>query len=563
VRRCGQESAGVSRQLQRETVIGTQFGAGEVAYLSEETRLAAVRAPLMALVRRDLLRPDPEAMLPMGADDEAFRFRHQLIRDGAYAGMSKADRARLHERYAGLLEELPDEKLRPLDEVVGYHLEQALVLSATLGGEPPTPGTAARAARHLGAAGLRARERSDWAAAANLLARAAALMPASDSQRVALLPGLGDALVRLGRFDDAQAAINEAIEATANGADPAARVFALWVRGHLASLKGATQGEMKPDVEEALAIAEATGDPAQLAYAHGGLAGLALGGGRLADGLRELEIALDATQRSGDPNLEALARTSVAEVKSLGPWPAADIDRILADNLAWARDHSRRRMEAHMLRMQASEAATRGQMPEARRLMAKGAAIFEELGALVVIASSLAADRANLEYLAGDPLARERALRDGYEQLSAMGERGSLSTVAAYLADALIDLGRLDEAESMCAVAEEAGAEDDESTQVGVRLGRGRLAAARGSMDEALTSVAGAVALADEGVYYDLRATSRLVYAHLLLDAGRASDARASAEEVLGLVRPGRDVIIANRARDLMKRAAKSSRRPT
>src|ERR1700674_2346701 len=172
--------------LGRGSVVGKQFGAGEVAHLSEGSGPVAVRPALMAMVRRDLLRPDPDALLPMGAEDEGFAFRHQLIRDGTYAGLSKAERARLHERYARWLEELPADRLSQLDEVVGYHLEQAHRLWTELGAEPGAPDTAARAAAHLAAAGLRADERHDWAAAANLLARAATLLPAADPHRIAI-----------------------------------------------------------------------------------------------------------------------------------------------------------------------------------------------------------------------------------------------------------------------------------------------------------------------------------------------------------------------------------------
>ena len=210
-----------------------------------------------------------------------------------------------------------------------------------------------------------------------------------------------------------------------------------------------------------------------------------------------------------------------------------------------------------MLNVQAIEEARRGRIPEARRLMAECLAILEDLGALLWMAGT-SRERGYVEFLAGDPAARERVLREGYEQLSAMGERGLLSTIAADLADALLELGRLDEAEAMCTVAEEAGAEDDVFTQVGVRLVRGRLAAARGSMDEALTSVASALALADEGEYYELRTGSRLVFAQLLLDAGRLDEARARAEEVLDLARPRGDVVFAGRARDLIEGIAGS-----
>jgi len=147
-------------------------------------------------------------------------------------------------------------------------------------------------------------------------------------------------------------------------------------------------------------------------------------------------------------------------------------------------------------------------------------------------------------------------LREGYEQLSAMGERAVLSTIAADLADALLDLGRLDEAEAMCAVAEQAGAEDDVFTQVRVGLVRGRLAAERGDTDEALASVADALALADQGEFYELRTTSRLVFAPLLLEAGRLEEARARAQEVVDLAQVRGDVIFEARARDLIERTA-------
>ncbi|MDP9269990.1 MAG: hypothetical protein M3P14_03295 [Chloroflexota bacterium] len=318
---------------------------------------------------------------------------------------------------------------------------------------------------------------------------------------------------------------------------------------------------MKPDVDEALAIAEHTGNPEQLSRAHLALGGLARGVGRLGEARGEYELALDAAQRSGDLYLEAFARGGLGSVTWYGLSPAADITRVIAPNLAFAREHGRRGMEAGTLYRQAVETARHGQIPEARQLSAEGLAIIDDLG-LPLLRANFSDFRGHLEFLAGDPAARERVLREGYEQLGAMGERGTLSTIAADLADALVDLGRLDEAEAMCAVAEEAGAEDDMVTQVGVRLVRGRLAAARGKMDEALASVADALALADQGEYYDLRTMSRLVFAQLLLDAGRIEEARARAQEVLDLARARADVVFESRAMDLLKRASVSRETP-
>jgi tetratricopeptide (TPR) repeat protein len=82
------------------------------------------------------------------------------------------------------------------------------------------------------------------------------------------------------------------------------------------------------------------------------------------------------------------------------------------------------------------------------------------------------------------------------------------------------------------------------------------LAARRGRMDEALASVADALALADRSEYYDLRAPSLLLFAQLLLDAGRLEEARAHAQQVLDLARPRGDVLFESRATDLLDRLA-------
>ena len=71
-------------------------------------------------MRKELVRPEP----PQLAGEDGYRFRHLLIRDAAYDALPKATRAELHERFAAWLEERGT-GLVELDEIVGYHLEQA------------------------------------------------------------------------------------------------------------------------------------------------------------------------------------------------------------------------------------------------------------------------------------------------------------------------------------------------------------------------------------------------------------------------------------------------------
>ncbi len=68
--------------LERGAVEGEIFHRGAVQTLSED---GTVVPRLAALVRKELIRPD-RTQLP---GDDAFRFRHLLVRDAAYDGLSE------------------------------------------------------------------------------------------------------------------------------------------------------------------------------------------------------------------------------------------------------------------------------------------------------------------------------------------------------------------------------------------------------------------------------------------------------------------------------------------
>ena len=183
--------------MERAAVIGREFTAGAVAWLAGEE---LVSSTLLALVRRDLIEPE-RSLIP---GDDGFRFRHILIRDAAYMGVSKESRGRLHERYADWLERAaPD-----LDEIVGYHLEQAFRYRQELG--QADTAVAVRAGERLGRAGRRAVARGDLPAAVTLLTRAAALLPDSHGERRELLLLLGTPLIRTGDFARAENVLNDA-----------------------------------------------------------------------------------------------------------------------------------------------------------------------------------------------------------------------------------------------------------------------------------------------------------------------------------------------------------------
>ncbi|HEV2824280.1 MAG TPA: AAA family ATPase, partial [Actinomycetota bacterium] len=115
--------------LDRASVMGQAFDRAAVLALTPEPARAEADAHLLALVRKELLRPAPA---PLGGRD-GFQFRHQLVRDAAYGSLPKQTRAELHERYAGWLADAFAARGGEVGEVLGWHLERAYRLLAELG----------------------------------------------------------------------------------------------------------------------------------------------------------------------------------------------------------------------------------------------------------------------------------------------------------------------------------------------------------------------------------------------------------------------------------------------
>ena len=168
---------------------------------------------LLQLARKDLLAARP------GRED-AYRFRHALIRDAAYAGLPKERRAELHERFADWVATTAAERSGDLDEIVGYHIEQAFLYREELG--PLDDGArqlASRGSEILAGAGGRALRRRDSPAAVTLLERAVALLEPESPFRGELLLDLSRALREAGQLADADERLREAAQLADSASD--------------------------------------------------------------------------------------------------------------------------------------------------------------------------------------------------------------------------------------------------------------------------------------------------------------------------------------------------------
>ena len=540
--------------LQRAAVIGQVFWWGAVADLSPPEQVGGVAAQLQGLVRKGLIRPDRRTF----AGEDGFRFGHILIRDAAYESMPKRLRGELHERFAGWAEERAGEGAE-LDEIIGHHLEQAWLFRLELGPAGIAEAAlAGRAAERLTRAGRRALGRADIHAAGNLLERAAALLPEDHPRRLELVPELGLVLTESGELARAEEILSALLERV-DGVSEIVRLAARIERAAL-RLRSDPRGGWEDDlerVETALPPLEEMPEPQRSEHrvlARGWfLVGLVRGlwAGQVARGEVDLQRARAHASAAGDRWQEAEIVGSVGFAAWSGPLPVHDAIGLCASLLEAAPDDLL--LEACCRRWIGCLAARQGRFEEARRLVDAATAAYEELGARLEAVFASAFGHADIEVLAGNHAAAERALRRGYEELGGLGEVGHRASVAAMLARTLQAQGCGAEAEELVRLVEETASERDIWSQVLYRVTRARLLADAGSVQEAEFVAREALAIVELTDLLDLHGDVLLDLAEVQGLAGRDDDARLCVERALGLFERKGNIVSAEKARALLQ----------
>jgi len=521
--------------MERGAVEGQVFHRGAVAMLAPDTDVD-LQFPL--LVRKELIRPDT----PTVPDEDAYRFRHLLIRDAAYDALPKETRAELHESFADWLD--THAELAEQDEIVGYHLEQAYRYRVELDpDDAQAPVLAERAAEPLAAAGGRALLRSDRSAATNLLSRAVELLPKGDERRIPLLVDLGDGLAELGQFERAEQVLLEAADAAGKSGQRVLELRATLELRMFRQLVDQTAFEkFKRAAEAAIGELEELGDEAALAQGWAMIAHvhlMELGGGAMAEAL---ERSIEHARRAGDRKREIDSLVWLLNTSWFGPMPVDEAIRLAEGVLE--QPGVEPGLAAAAVRVLGCLYGMHGEFDRAREFLDRGITMQLELGWRVAAGSGTMMGGI-VELLADDPVAAERRMRFGYDILESIGETGFLSTLAGHLAEALYQQGRYEEAEEAAREANELAAPEDVETHRLWKAVEAKVLARRGELEEAVRLGREAVALSDQTDSF-ARGDTRLALAEVLSIAGRTDEAAVLAREAVAVyeekgIRPAAD----------------------
>jgi class 3 adenylate cyclase len=505
--------------IERGAVEGQVFHRGAVTALAPAGPVVDVSGQLLSLVRKEVVRPDRGVI----AGDDAFRFRHLLIRDTAYEGLPKAVRADLHERFAGWLE--ANVALVEQDEIVGYHLEQASRYRAELG-DPRAATSGRRAAEHLGRGGRAALERGDMHAARNLLGRALALV-SEPAERRRLIPDLVDGLIESGERDEEVRARLEELDV--GDARDRALATVLRIRNHPTG----DLVELLGRLDDARAILAEADDAIGLGRCEAARAWVYWGACRMGDAHRAYRRAHELFTSAGSGVLQ---REVIFGVGLSGVFSGMSVDAFLEllDDLESQAANAGPMISATLqsFRARAEYGAGRATIESVHASADAEVAMLEQTGSPVNAVAVRNYELLVVPWLDGDPAAVERNARERVEVTKRFGTRLYHANMLAAWAIALCELGDAEPAATAIAEARVIAEPDDVADQLELDLAdayahalAGDAEAARELLHRARTRAEGIDMLAPAHNH-------RYVEARVLLAMGDVDEARRLLEDL-------------------------------
>jgi class 3 adenylate cyclase/tetratricopeptide (TPR) repeat protein len=453
--------------LRRASVVGRIFWEGATVDLAEE--LGGVSDVLVDLVARDFLVQEERSTI---SGETAYKFKHVLIREVAYAGLSKEARAALHRRFAGWLGERAGEELV---EIRAYHLDHAATLVGELDGSP-SKDLAAEAAAALQKAGKRALMREANRTARKLLVRAAELEPTLERRYYA-----AKAAWRLSDYPTLAREMEKVQKAAAEAGDREIEGLALTGLAEAAILR-------EGDVAKAL---ELTDRALELLTEKDGARFAALATrtsvvwsvGNLDEHERIVREALDLAREIGSRGMESEALLSLAS-NLIGRLKLDDAEATLCQAVALAEETGSMVGRGVAFRFLGLLQMYRGQLEDAETSLEESIKLLSEVDAAWSLgrAQNYAA---LVAWKLGKTERAEKIFRESIRVLKPLEDRATLCESQRGLAELLVALGRVDEAEVFALQSRETVGPEDLSSIATTTSALALVRAAQGRDDEA------------------------------------------------------------------------------
>ena len=454
--------------LQRAAVIGRIFWEGALERLSPE--LESLDGPLDDLRLREFVLDEDRSSI---RNEKAYKFKHVLIREVAYSGLSKSARAEHHARFAEWLKERAGEELL---EIRAFHLDRATALLAELEGAAPIE-LQREAAEALTEAGLRAFAREANRTGRQHFLRALELEPTLRRRYLA-----ARAADRLSDLPAVSREMEEVLAAAIAEGDGWTQGRALVTLAEAAVLREADVSAAEQMIDNALEVLEpddhngryrALRARATIAWMRGDLA-------------KEEEVMLEALElaRASEHKgfeseaADELASVYLARLELDRAAPLIEQAILLAEESGSAEARGRALRFAGQLYLQRRELDDAEAALEAAREHLAEAGAAWSLGRTLNFAAWTARHKGELDKA-------ERLFRESIRILAPLEDRATLCETQRSLAELLLLQGRVDEAERFALAARETVGPHDISSLASTAMSLGLVRAAQGRDGEA------------------------------------------------------------------------------
>jgi class 3 adenylate cyclase/tetratricopeptide (TPR) repeat protein len=470
------------RILQSAALVGRVFWRGALDRLAPDLEVGSL---LDGLLAREFVVPEERSTI---SGDRAFRFKHVLIRDVAYSGMSKAQRAEEHQVFAQWVDERAHDEFA---EIRAHHLDEAAQLLNELDGVV-SEDLAREAAAALDEAGRRALRRGAFVVARRTLLRASALEPTPERRYLAAHAAWRLSDVPTVR-DEAESALADARAA----GKPDVEGRALVLLADLALHADSDVARAHDLADEALAILPAD-ELAGLYDAHSLISTIFWWRGEAAGAKRHGEAMLELAHQAGRPELESLALTQVAGVEGV-QGNASESLELLERASELAEKSGSREATAFALAIRGRRGVEVG-LEQAETDLRAALEIFAETGAAGRHGWALA-NLGDIYRRRGELGRAEQTLRDAVRRLRTTHEQGYLVEAERQLAETLVQQGKPAEAERLGGEAQRRVGRGDVWTRASILHALGVVRAAQGRTDEAKAAFEGALEIIEPTMY--------------------------------------------------------------